>query len=99
MYGFKLVGASDDVALFAICVPVLGLYVWNRQSDRDLFNGMALPTLVLMFFISLMGVAIEESGAFFEIVHAIGLLGALFGVLWVMSLLLTLWGPKTGPFS
>ena len=99
MYVLRVIGLSDDIALSMVFFPILGLWFWNRQSEQDRFNGMAFPVLFTAFFLSVSSLTIERIGLFFEIVYAITLAGTIFGIFWVMTLLLTLWGAKTGPFS
>lgn len=99
MNGMERLGFGGDVALLVLFLPVLGLYIWNRFGERDRFYGMALPTLVFVTFWNIFGVGLDGAGAFYQALEGIGLIGTLLGLLWVMTLLLTLWGPRTGPLS
>lgn len=95
----RSIGASADLALAMAFVPVLAMFVWNARQSQDRFHGMAVPTLSLLFFLGLMGAVIERDGTIYTYLKGIGLVGVLVSLLWVMSLLLGLWGSKKHPFS
>ena len=90
-----VLGALDvpsDVRLGLLFLPVLALLLWNKSQERDRFHGLALPTFIFASFVSLGGFAEGKSGVLLESLHAAGVAGTIISLVWIMTLLMTLWG-------